>query len=898
MADNPSPPSSLVTSLADRYRVERELGQGGMATVYLAHDLKHDRPVAIKVLRPELAAVIGAERFLSEIKTTANLQHPHILPLFDSGVASVTAADALTTHDARLLFYVMPYVEGESLRDRLTRDKQLSIADAVRIATEVAGALDYAHRRGIVHRDIKPENILLHDGRALVADFGIALAASRAGDSRMTQTGMSLGTPAYMSPEQAMGERDIGPRSDIYALGATTYEMLVGDPPFSGSTVQSIVAKVMTEKPTAPTRIRDTIPPSVEHAVLTALQKLPADRFATAREFADALVQTGRSSDSYPATVVTPSVQVRNARPTQRIAVLATISALSVAVAAWALSRHAAPTATTIRFALGLAPDVHIATPITNPIAMSPDGNVVAFSGRAGDRPLQLFVRRMEELGTQPLAGTDGGEQPFFSPDGKWIAFFANHQLKKVALAGGSPTVLADLPGGLLYGGCWAPDGRIVVSLGNSLALIAAGGGPISPLSPADTATDRLLMNPKVLPDGKTVIVTRWRGSTVSAGLWVATIGEGKAADLSLPGSYALGMFDKYLIYDTQAGVLMAVPFDLRKQKPSGPPVSVLDGIAVGANGAAQAALSSSGSLVYQTGALLRRLVITDMHGTTVSTLPEPRQYSVPRFSPDGNRIAVGLLTQGTADVWMYDLRSQALSRITTEGTVNDRAEWEPDGKRILFRSNRSGPLALWSQSVDGIGKAELVLRDPAADIWEGVPTADGTGVIYRTGTIGTADIWARRVAGDTIRHPLATTPFTEWSGRPTRDGRWLAYESNETGDFQVYVRSTADGGSRQQVSTDGGVEPVWSHDGTRLYYRHNDDFIVVTLATSPELAVIKREVLFKGDYPVTTGHANYDISPDDKHILLLRSVTDSTRAIVVHDWGTELRAKLAGAGK
>src|SRR5882724_3966984 len=227
----------LAAALADRYTIEREVGQGGMATVYLAEDLKHHRKVAIKVLRPELAAVIGAERFLSEVRTTANLQHPHILPLFDSG-----AADSF-------LFYVMPFVEGESLRDRLNREKQLPIADALRIATEVASALDYAHRHNVIHRDIKPENVLLHDGQALVADFGIALAASKAGGSRMTETGMSLGTPHYMSPEQAMGQREITPRSDVYALGATTYEMLLGEPPFTGPTAQAIVAKVMSAEP-------------------------------------------------------------------------------------------------------------------------------------------------------------------------------------------------------------------------------------------------------------------------------------------------------------------------------------------------------------------------------------------------------------------------------------------------------------------------------------------------------------------------------------------------------------------------------------------------------------------------------------------------------------------------
>ncbi|HEY6784755.1 MAG TPA: serine/threonine-protein kinase, partial [Gemmatimonadales bacterium] len=224
----------LAAALSDRYHIERELGAGGMATVYLAQDLKHDRRVALKVLRPELAAVIGAGRFLAEIRTTANLQHPHILSLFDSGEADGT------------VFYVMPYVEGESLRDRLNREKQLPVDAAIRIATEVADALDYAHQQGVVHRDIKPENILLHGGHTLIADFGIALAAAKTGDTRMTETGMSLGTPAYMSPEQAMGEREITPRSDVYALGCVTYEMLVGEAPFTGPTAQAIVAKVLT----------------------------------------------------------------------------------------------------------------------------------------------------------------------------------------------------------------------------------------------------------------------------------------------------------------------------------------------------------------------------------------------------------------------------------------------------------------------------------------------------------------------------------------------------------------------------------------------------------------------------------------------------------------------------
>jgi serine/threonine protein kinase len=284
----------LADALADRYRIEHELGAGGMATVYLAHDLKHDREVAIKVLHPDLVAALGGERFLSEIKTTAKLQHPHILPLLDSGEAD------------GLLYYVMPLVTGETLRARLERERQLPIADAVRIAREVAGALDYAHRHGVIHRDIEPENILLHDGSALVADFGISLAVQTAAGSRMTQTGLSLGTPQYMSPEQAMGERTIDARSDVYALGAVTYEMLTGQPPFTGATVQAIVAKVLTERATSIRTTRDTVPAHVEAAVMTALAKLPADRFADARSFADALTdaQFTSSAVSLPVAVI------------------------------------------------------------------------------------------------------------------------------------------------------------------------------------------------------------------------------------------------------------------------------------------------------------------------------------------------------------------------------------------------------------------------------------------------------------------------------------------------------------------------------------------------------------------------------------------------------------------
>jgi hypothetical protein len=277
----------LSTALADRYRIERELGAGGMATVYLAQDLKHDRQVALKVLRPELAAVLGAERFVQEIKTTAALQHPHILPLFDSGSAAAREGGS-----TEFLYYVMPYIEGETLRDRLNRETQLGVDEAVRIAREVGDALDYAHRHGVIHRDIKPENILLHDGRPMVADFGIALAVSAAAGGRMTETGLSLGTPHYMSPEQATAEKEITGRSDVYSLASVLYEMLAGQPPHLGGSAQQIIMKIIAEDAAPVTTLRKSVPAHVAAAVAKALEKLPADRFAAAA----AAVATGKAA--------------------------------------------------------------------------------------------------------------------------------------------------------------------------------------------------------------------------------------------------------------------------------------------------------------------------------------------------------------------------------------------------------------------------------------------------------------------------------------------------------------------------------------------------------------------------------------------------------------------------
>ncbi|MBK6496534.1 MAG: serine/threonine protein kinase [Gemmatimonadetes bacterium] len=347
-----------------------------MATVYLAHDLKHDRDVAIKVLHPDLGAALGGERFLTEIRTTARLQHPHILPLLDSGEAD------------GLLYYVMPLVTGETLRTRLERERQLPIAEAVRLAREVADALGYAHGLGVIHRDIKPENILLQGGHALVADFGIALAVQSAGGARMTQTGLSLGTPQYMSPEQAMGEKQIDARSDIYALGAVTYEMLVGEAPFTGPSVQAIVARLITEEPRALTTQRKAVPEHIEAAVLRALEKLPADRFATATEFAAALVDSGAAS-GYPTRATKSRVAAAPPMPRRTRALLAVMTGaalLGTGSAAWLATRKA-PAPVPALFEVALPDSVTLRAGGGRRLSLSPDGTLlVIVAERAASR--------------------------------------------------------------------------------------------------------------------------------------------------------------------------------------------------------------------------------------------------------------------------------------------------------------------------------------------------------------------------------------------------------------------------------------------------------------------------------------------------------------------------------
>ena len=874
----------LSSALADRYRVEREVGAGGMATVYLAEDLKHDRKVAIKVLRPELAAVIGAERFLKEIKTTANLQHPHILGLIDSGDAE------------GLLWYAMPFVEGESLRDRLLREKQLPIPDAIRLTIEVAGALDYAHRHGVIHRDIKPENILLHDGSALVADFGIALAASTAG-TRMTETGMSLGTPHYMSPEQAMGEREITARSDVYALGCIAYEMLVGEPPFNGPTAQAIIARVMTEEPRSLTLQRKTIPPHVEAAVLTALEKLPADRYATAAEFAAALADTS-------AATTHRTMARMAAAPSRRSFVPWAVALVAIAVGGWGWVRaHTAGERPIERryISLGDTARVQIAQSVGAPLALSPDGSILAF---VGDTFGRIWIKRRDLLDPTPIAGTEHATNPVFSPDGLWIGYVAGRQLKKIRVDGGASITLAD-SAGASYGLAWLDDGSLVFTDASLLGLhrVPQSGGVASIALPDSTLKGLAPMLPTPLPGARGVLFQACASNCVTMSLHVLDLKTGTEKRLVDDVSMGWYLPTGHLMYARRDGATVVVPFDLPTLSIHGSPIPVLQGVSLDIN-RVTLAWSPSGTLVYGIGAGagdVFTLQSADRAGA-VSTLDPAWSGAFNSFalSPDEHRAAVSANTPGAGlDIWIKQLDRGPVTRLTFSGH-DRRPAWSPDGTQVAFVRDSTSGGDVYVRAADG-GGTDRRMTHLGRAIQEVTWSHDGRWLLIRTdnSAAGNADILAVSTTRDSTAMPVATSPFVERQPALSPDGRWVAYVSNDAGNDEVYVRPFPNiEGGHWQVSSGGGGSPVWSADGKQLYFLDaSNRMIAAQVASDATFHVTGITPLFDATrFNYVPYHQAFNVSRDGRFFFLGELGTPAVtgiRLVEVDNWFADLRTKL-----
>ena len=860
-----------------------------MATVYLARDIKHNRNVALKVLNPELGAVLGASRFLAEIQVTAKLQHPNLVPLFDSGEVE------------GLLFYVMPFIPGETLRSRLTREKQLPVDEAVRIATAVASAVDYAHRNGVVHRDLKPENILLHEGQPLVADFGIALAVTAAAGERITQTGLAVGTPQYMSPEQATGDRIVDARTDVYSLGAVTYEMLTGEPPHTGTTSGAIVARILTEQPRSIRTTRPSVSRELEASVLRALEKTPADRWQTARHFADALSSGARFRGTAGS---------RARRLASRPALVIGIGLIVVAVIATLATRQRSE-ATSLTFIIE-APEHDGVPKHIGDFALSPDGQTLALVA-ASDSGSQVFLRRLSEPNATLLPGTELASFVAFSPDGRWLGVttFGGRLLKVPIDGSGGPVTLAE--GIDWYSGvAWADNETLVLGSARpqrrGLGRLAATGGTIRPVTDTQD-TLRAHGFPYVARDRNTLLFTEWGpGFTEDDFLAIGSLETGAFQTSPHRAARPVGIVDGRAIYTVGASI-MAVRVDGKRSQFTGDPVRVLEGVSF--SNVRTVHLSESGTLAYMRGQLSKRLVLLEPDGRSQTISGDEHQmWSVPRFSPDGQRIAVDVWTPSgdtsIIDIWTFDVRTRNFTRVTSLGNVVEPG-WTSDGRALLFTTWFPRNSAIWRQVADGSEPAEKLLEVPdGVALFQASATPDGRGVVFCQGSRFVAadmveELFYLPFQGSRTPEKLVDEPMGSiCSGRVSPDGRWLAYSAMEGGRPNVFVRHFRGAGGRVKISQGNGVYPVWSPDGRRLFYSH-------ILPEGGRAWVMAANLRASGDalevrsrdrvVPLPQSHA-FDVAPDDERILVPQPSLDRVQLMVTTNWLPRLRGRLAGRGR
>jgi serine/threonine-protein kinase len=849
----------LNAALAGRYVIERRVGEGGMATVYLARDVKHNRRVALKLLKPDLGAIVGVERFLSEIEVTANLQHPNLLPLFDSGVAD------------GLLFYVMPFVEGESLRARLDREKQLPIDDAIQIATAVASALDYAHRRGVIHRDLKPENILIHEGQPLVADFGIALALANAGGSRITQTGLSLGTPQYMSPEQATGDRAIDARTDVYSLGAVTYEMLAGEPPHTGSTSQAIIARVLTEKPRSVRATRPNVSSQVEFAVERALEKLPADRFATAREFADAL------SGKIVVTTTARGAVEKGRTSRERLLVIA----LSAAIVLWVVT---ALIATRRSGSVTDAPVVRYEVetpPAAGPLqlSVSPNGHYVVFNELLPDGRPALLLHPLAVTTSAMIKGSEGANPTtFWSPESRQLAFISSGKLKRVGVANGNPEAICDLTG-VFRGGSWNTENVIVFSMDGTIYRVSARGGAPAKIQ-LHVSDVESWQDPVFLPDGDHFLILARRGPVARQGEYIASLSSGSATRLVAAETKVAFAPPNHLLF-VRDEALYAQDFELDAARLVGDPVRIADDVGMNfGNGAAGFAAAANVVVTREGGFRLRQLQWFGRDGKLLGTLGDSAFYLDIALSPDGKQVAATVTARSGErgrDIRVIDVTSRISSRLLTDSSVVSGVLWSSDSRAVTFQSNSR----IRTKSVGGITDSLVYAsRDSLANIAEDYRSDGKTLLLRRPDTL-----FALPTTGD--GKPRALPSVKGIAGaRFSPDGTQIAYWTSEPGVGQVYVASYPTLDNRHQVSATGGMHARWRGNGKELYFIEAGTGNVMMAAAKPNsIGDFSVPVtLFRGPLPRPNPFINqFDVTRDGQRFLFAAALNQvNTRPLMV----------------
>jgi Tol biopolymer transport system component len=799
----------------------------------------------------------------------------------------------------------MPYVEGESLRERLDREHQLPVDEAVEIARNVAEALDYAHSHGVIHRDIKPANILLQSGKPVVSDFGIALAVDTAGGGRLTETGLSLGTPHYMSPEQATGDLSVRPATDIYALACVLYEMLVGDPPYVGSTARAILGKIVTGEPEAVTKHRRSVPANVDGAIRRALEKVPADRFASAKALADALADPGfRHAVGVAADA---GGVVRKNSPTFGLAAAAVVLALA-AVWGWLRPTTGFESSVTTRSRLT---GLDVGSPVGWRLAISRDGRWFAAAGTeqlgsAGPGRSSLHLRSADDIGWREVPDTRGARDPSFSPDGQDLAFVGGGTIFRVPVTGGPILPVAD--GEAPH---WGVDNTIVYQgPGNALYRVAASGGEPELLFASDTLR---VYRPHRLPNGRAVVFGT--GTALDSRIVLFEMETGEARELLAAGTQPRYVPTGHLIYgganrtsSSPGGggnsALMGVPFDLRTLETSGSPVTLLPELAVVDLGAANFAISDTGTLIYsirvagQIGGL-RTLVEVSLDGVESPFPLAPAGVDAPRYSPGGDEIAYSDRDRG--ELHIYDVVTGA-SPVFVSGF--GYPEWSPSGEHLYF-SQQSPESDGYRRPVDG--------REGAIQLWSrrggeyvlDVSAGDSIIVVRENSPdLRDRNLLLVRLAGDSAQfEDFVATESAEVNGTISSDGRWIAYQSEESGEPRIYVNSFPVLTGRRSIPGPG-ADPVWSPDDRVLYYRDGSRFMAIDVSTEPDFTLRSApRLLFDrpeyAQYQNPGPRRNWDLHPDGSRFVTVKSLSGRGSPLqevyVATNWFTELRQRMGG---
>jgi eukaryotic-like serine/threonine-protein kinase len=887
------------------YEIESAIGAGGMGDVYRARDTRLDRTVAIKVLSSQLTANADLKaRFEREARAISALNHPHVCTLYDVG------------HQDGVDFLVMEYLEGESLADRLARGA-LPLEQLLKIAIEIADALEKAHRMGIIHRDLKPGNIMLTKGGAKLLDFGLAKPLGLGGTaasgpasvftsaitrsspaSPLSSAGSIMGTVQYMAPEQIEG-KEADARSDIFGFGLVLYEMATGKRAFEGKTQASVVASILALDPPPIESLQPMTPPALSRLVRSCLAKDPEDRYQTIHDVKLRLLEIAEGGSALPATAASASGLTARSR----IAWAATLAALIIAIAAAAYFGYVQSRPRPVTRSYVLPPEkatFAISGLPTSPPVISPDGTRLAFVARANGRTM-LYVRPVNSLTAQPLAGAEGGLFPFWSPDSRYLGFFADNKLKRIDANGGPPQTLANAA--FARGGAWGKQDVIVFSgVGAEyLMKVPAAGGTPEPATRLDAASSENSHRwPFFLPDGKHFLFwVRAANGRNRDGIYVGSL-DSLDHKLVLRNSTAgIYVLSGHVLF-TRDQDLMAQPFSTRTLATTGDAVPIAEHLMVSPFFAlAMFSASDNGELVYQIGegGNSGALAWFDRTGKQLGTVGEPGRFGWPALSPDGTHLAVQIAgPTGNYDIWVFDLRRGTKTKLTFDPGDEITPVWTPDGKKIIFSSDRKGVSHIYAKPADGSGSEETVLETNGLIEAAYSISPDGRYLVYhrtdpsaKTGV----DIWVLPLVGAHKPFPIAATEFIEVDPGVSPDGKWLAYLTNETGRVEVYVTPFPGGGPKWQVSTSGGASPRWRRDGKELFFLGLDN-LLMGVDVRPVGASMERGVPH-ALFPTTAAigpQGPYTVGLDGKHFLIntINLQQGSDALTLVTNWTAELK--------